>query len=164
MANSTKTKFQEYTQYLIDAFVRNTRTQEQVDRGMSQTYYTIDDNHADREVILKELFYPLHDKEWPNDWRYSTIYFLLLDFVDCEDRSEIEDRMFEIVDGLVDVYNADRIRWVGENLNRGLVESDLADGQENIFQLIGLAQYEVINEMAYKLLEYIDKNKEEQPQ
>ena len=43
MANSTKTKFQEYTQYLIDAFVRNTRTQEQVDRGMSQTYYTIDD-------------------------------------------------------------------------------------------------------------------------
>ena len=162
MANSTKTKFQAYTQYLIDAFVRNTRTQEQVDRGMSQTYYTIDDNHVDREEILDNLIYKLHDEEWPNDWRYSTIYWLLLDFVDCEDRNQIEDRMYEIVDGLVDVYNADRIRWVGENLNRGLVESDLATGQENIFELIGLAQYEVISQMAYQLLDYIDNNAEEE--
>ena len=162
MAHLTKTKFQEYTQYLIDAFVRNTRTQEQVDRGMSQTYYTIDDNHVDREEIQQNLIYPLHDEEWPNDWRYSTIYFLLLDFVDCEDRNQIEDRMHEIVDGLVDVYNADRIRWVGENLNRGLVESDLASGKENIFELIGLAQYEVINQMAYQLLDYIDQNKKEE--
>ena len=103
-----------------------------------------------------------HDEEWPNDWRYSTIYFLLLDFVECEDRDEVEDRRFQIVDGLVDVYNADRVRWLGENLNRGLVESDHADGQENIFELIGLAQYEVINDMAYKLLDYIDENKKEE--
>ena len=163
MTNSTKTKFQEYTQYLIDAFVRNTRTQEQVDRGMSQTYYTIDDNHVDREEIQQNLIQPLHDEEWPNDWRYSTIYFLLLDFVDCTDRQEIEDcHLHEIVDGLVDVYNADRIRWVGENLNRGLVESDLATGGENIFDLIGLAQYEVISQMAYQLLDYIDQNKKEE--
>ena len=162
MANSTKTKFQEYTQYLIDAFVRNTRSQDCVDRGMSKTYYTIDDNHADKEEIQQNLIIPLHDEEWPNDWRYSTIYFLLLDFVECEDRNEVEDRMFEFVDGLVDVYNADRIRWVGENLNRGLVESDHATGGENIFELIGLAQYEVISQMAYQLLDYIDQNKKEE--
>ena len=162
MANSTKTKFQEYTQYLIDAFVRNTRSQDCVDRGMSKTYYTIDDNHADKDEIQQNLIQPLHDEEWPNDWRYSTIYFLLLDFVECEDRDEVEDRRFQIVYGLVDVYNADRVRWLGENLNRGLVESDHADGQENIFELIGLAQYEVINDMAYKLLDYIDENKKEE--
>lgn len=162
MANSTKTKFQEYTQYLIDAFVRNTRSQDCVDRGMSKTYYTIDDNHADKDEIQQNLIQPLHDEEWPNDWRYSTIYFLLLDFVECEDRDEVEDRRFQIVDGLVDAYNADRVRWLGENLNRGLVESDHADGQENIFELIGLAQYEVINDMAYKLLDYIDENKKEE--
>ena len=162
MANSTKTKFQEYAQYLIDAFVRNTRSQDCVDRGMSKTYYTIDDNHADKDEIQQNLIQPLHDEEWPNDWRYSTIYFLLLDFVECEDRDEVEDRRFQIVDGLVDVYNADRVRWLGENLNRGLVESDHADGQENIFELIGLAQYEVINDMAYKLLDYIDENKKEE--
>ena len=162
MANSTKTKFQEYTQYLIDAFVRNTRSQDCVDRGLSKTYYTIDDNHADKDEIQQNLIQPLHDEEWANDWRYSTIYFLLLDFVECEDRDEVEDRRFQIVDGLVDVYNADRVRWLGENLNRGLVESDHADGQENIFELIGLAQYEVINDMAYKLLDYIDENKKEE--
>jgi len=162
MANLTKTKFQEYTQYLIDAFARNTRSQDCVDRGMSKTYYTIDDNHAEKNEIQQNLIQPLHDEEWPNDWRYSTIYFLLLDFIECEDRNQIEDRIFEIVDGLVDVYNADRIRWVGENLNRGLVESDLATGGENIFELIGLAQYEVINQMAYQLLDYIDENKKEE--
>jgi len=162
MANLTKTKFQEYTQYLIDAFARNTRSQDCVDRGMSKTYYTIDDNHVNRDEIQENLIQPLHDEEWPNDWRYSTIYFLLLDFIECEDRNQIEDRIFEIVDGLVDVYNADRIRWVGENLNRGLVESDLATGGENIFELIGLAQYEVINQMAYQLLDYIDENKKEE--
>ena len=162
MANLTKTKFQEYTQYLIDAFARNTRSQDCVDRGMSKTYYTIDDNHVNRDEIQENLIQPLHDEEWPNDWRYSTIYFFLLDFIECEDRNQIEDRIFEIVDGLVDVYNADRIRWVGENLNRGLVESDLATGGENIFELIGLAQYEVINQMAYQLLDYIDENKKEE--
>jgi len=162
MANLTKTKFQEYTQYLIDAFARNTRSQDCVDRGMSKTYYTIDDNHVNRDEIQENLIQPLHDEEWPNDWRYSTIYFLLLDFIECEDRNQIEDRIFEIVDGLVDVYNADRIRWVGENLNRGLVESELATGGENIFELIGLAQYEVINQMAYQLLDYIDENKKEE--
>jgi len=162
MTNLTKTKFQEYTQYLIDAFARNTRSQDCVDRGMSKTYYTIDDNHVNRDEIQENLIQPLHDEEWPNDWRYSTIYFLLLDFIECEDRNQIEDRIFEIVDGLVDVYNADRIRWVGENLNRGLVESDLATGGENIFELIGLAQYEVINQMAYQLLDYIDENKKEE--
>ena len=155
MANSTQTKFQEYTQYLLDAFTTNTRSQDCVDRGMNKTYYMIKEDHADREEIQQNLIYPLHDDELPNDWRYSIIHWLLSDFVDCEDRNQIEDRMHEIVDGFVDVYNADRIRWVGENLNRGLVESDLASGQENIFELIGLAQYEVINQMAYQLLDYL---------
>ena len=162
MANLTQTKFQEYTQYLLDAFTSNTRSQDCIDRGMSKTYYMINEDHANQEEIIQNLIYPLHDEEWANDWRYSTIYFLLLDFVECEDRNQIEDRIFEIVDGLVDVYNSDRIRWVGENLNRGLVESDLATGGENIFELIGLAQYEVINQMACQLLDYIDENKKEE--
>ena len=162
MANSTQTKFQEYTQYLLDAFTTSTRSQDCVDRGMNKTYHMIKEDHADREEIQQNLIYPLHDDELPNDWRYSIIYYLLSDFVECEDRNQIEDRIFEIVDGLVDVYNADRIRWVGENLNRGLVESDLATGGENIFELIGLAQYEVINQMACQLLDYIDENKKEE--
>jgi len=162
MTNSTQTKFQEYTQYLLDAFTTSTRSQEQVDRGMNKTYYMIKEDHVDAEEIRQNLIYPLHDEEWPNDWRYSIIHWLLSDFVDCENRCEIEDRIHEIVDGLVDVYNADRIKWVQEDLNRGYVESDLATGKEDIFQLIGLAQYEVINQMAYQLLDYIDSNKEEE--
>ena len=99
----------------------------------------------------------------PNDWRYDTIHTLLCDFVECEDRQELEDcRLHEIVDGSVDIYNYDLIKWVQEDLNRGYVESDLATGQENIFQQIALAQYEVISQMAYQLLDYIDENKKEE--
>ena len=162
MANSTQTKFQEYTQYLFDAFTSNTRSQDCVDRGMNKVYYSIKDDHPDKEHIRQDLIYPLHDDELPNDWRYSIIYYLLSDFVDCEDRNETEDRIHEIVDGLVDVYNADRIKWVQEDLNRGYVESEFTTGKESIFELIGLAQYEVINQMAYQLLDYIDENKKEE--
>ena len=162
MANSTQTKFQEYTQYLLDAFTTNTRSQDCVDRGMNKVYYSIKDDHPDKDYIQTNLIYPLHDDELPNDWRYSIIHWLLSDFVDCEDRDEVEDRRFEIVDGLVDVYNADRIKWVQEDLNRGYVYSDHATGKEGVFELIGLAQYEVINQMAYQLLDYIDSHKEEE--
>ena len=162
MTNSTQTKFQEYTQYLLDAFTSNTRSQDCGDRGMNKVYYSIKDDHPDKDYIQTNLIYPLHDDELPNDWRYSIIHWLLSDFVDCEDRDEVEDRRFEIVDGLVDVYNADRIKWVQEDLNRGYVDSDHATGKEGVFELIGLAQYEVINQMAYQLLDYIDSHKEEE--
>ena len=108
MANSTKTKFQEYTQYLLDAFTTNTRSQDCVERGMNKVYYSIKDDHPDKDHIQTDLIYPLHDDELPNDWRYETIYDLLSGFVDWTDRQEIEDcHLHEIVDGLVDVYNSD---------------------------------------------------------
>jgi len=163
MTNLTQTKFQEYTQYLLDAFTRCTRSQDCIDRGMNKTYYKIKEDHADKEEIEQQLIYPLHDDELPNDWRYETIHTLLCGFVECEDRQELEDcHLHEIVDSAVDIYNYDLIKWVQENLNRGYVESDLRTDQENIFQLIGLSQYEVINQMAYQLLDYIDLNKEEE--
>jgi len=163
MANSTQTKFQEYTQYLLDAFTSNTRSQDCIDRGMNKVYYSIKDNHPEKDYIQTNLIYPLHDDELPNDWRYDTIHTLLCDFVECEDRQELEDgRLHEIVDGSVDIYNYDLIKWVQEDLRRGYVESDLATGQENIFEQIALAQYEVINQMAYQLLDFIDENKKEE--
>ena len=162
MANSTQTKFQEYTQYLLDAFTSNTRSQDCVDRGMNKVYYSIKDDHPDKDQIQTDLIYPLHDEELPNDWRYSIIYYLLSDFVDCEDRNETEDRVHEIVDGLVDVYNSDLLKWVQEDLNRGYVLSGFTTGEETIFERMTQSQYEVISQMAYQLLEYIDSHKEEE--
>ena len=163
MANSTQTKFQEYTQYLFDAFTSNTRSQDCVDRGMNKVYYSIKDDHPDKDQIQTDLIYPLHDDELPNDWRYETIYDLLSGFVDCTDRQEIEDcHLHEIVDGLVDVYNTDLLKWVQEDLNRGYVESEFTTGKESIFERIAQSQYEVISQMAYQLLDYIDENKKEE--
>ena len=164
MTNSTKTKFQEYTQYLLDAFTSNTRSQDCVDRGMNKVYYSIKDDHPDKEHIRQDLIYPLHDDESPNDWRYDTIHSLLIDFVECDDRDEVEDRISDhaIIDGLVDVYNADLLKWVQEDLRRGYVESEFTTGKESIFERIAQSQYEVISQMAFQLLDYIDNNVEEE--
>ena len=161
MANSTQTKFQEYTQYLLDAFTSNTRSQDCVDRGMNKVYYSIKDDHPDKDFI-QSLVYELHDNELPNDWRYQIIYTLLLDFVDIESSDDVQDRIHELVDGAVDIYNADLPKWVQEDLSRGYIESELTTGKEGLFERITQAQYEVINQMAYKLLSFIEDNQEDE--
>ena len=161
MANSTQTKFQEYTQYLLDAFTSNTRSQDCVDRGMNKVYYSIKDDHPDKDFI-QSLVYELHDNELPNDWRYQIIYTLLLDFVDIESSDDVQDRIHELVDGAVDIYNADLLKWVQEDLSRGYIESELTTGKEGLFERITQAQYEVINQMAYKLLSFIEDNQEDE--
>ena len=161
MTNSTQTKFQEYTQYLLDAFTSNTRSQDCVDRGMNKVYYSIKDDHPDKDFI-QSLVYELHDNELPNDWRYQIIYTLLLDFVDIESSDDVQDRIHELVDGAVDIYNADLLKWVQEDLSRGYIESELTTGKEGLFARITQAQYEVINQMAYKLLSFIEDNQEDE--
>ena len=161
MTNSTQTKFQEYTQYLLDAFTSNTRSQDCVDRGMNKVYYSIKDDHPDKDFI-QSLVYELHDNELPNDWRYQIIYTLLLDFVDIESSDDVQDRIHELVDGAVDIYNADLLKWVQEDLSRGYIESELTTGKEGLFERITQAQYEVINQMAYKLLSFIEDNQEDE--
>ena len=103
---------------------------------MNKVYYSIKDDHPDKEHIRQDLIYPLHDDESPNDWRYDTIHTLLSDFLEYEDRQEIEDHIHEIVDGSVDVYNADLLKWVQEDLRRGYVESEFTTGKESTFERI----------------------------
>ena len=166
MANSTQTKFQEYTQYLLDAFTTNTRSQDCVERGMNKVYYSIKDDHPDKDHIQTDLIYPLHDDELPNDWRYETIYDLLSAFVECEDRDQAEDRIFEIIDGCQDVYNVDLLSWARDDLQRGYTRiEDWTDTKEDpldVYKVLQLQQWEVINTMASQLLEYIDSHKEEE--
>ena len=66
------------------------------------------------------------------------------------------------LDGSVDVYNADLLKWVQEDLRRGYVESEFTTGKESTFERIAQSQYEVISQMAYQLLDYIDNNAEEE--
>ena len=49
-----------------------------------------------------------------------------------------------------------------EDLNRGYVLSGFTTGEETIFERMAQSQYEVISQMAYQLLDYIDNNAEEE--
>ena len=90
---------------------------------------------------------------------------MLSAFVECEDRDQAEDRIFEIIDGCQDVYNVDLLSWARDDLQRGYTRIDhLGDLEEpiSVYKVLQLQQYEVINQMAYQLLDYIDENKKEE--
>ena len=93
-----------------------------------------------------------HDGEFPNDWRYR-ICSAICDELDAETD---DDRISDIADSLVDVYNYELITWAGEHVNRigdvdeACREYGVAD-DAGIIDRISLGQYVTIRNMAETL-------------
>ena len=113
----------------------------------------------DQKEKYQDFIYELHDDEMPNNWRYEIIHDLLYSFVN-EYEDDLEDHLHEIADGLVDVYNVDRARWLADDITRGCepIETDTAIDSSSqttsIFELIGIAQHEAIYSMGYQILNH----------
>jgi len=87
------------------------------------------------------------DDRFPDDWVYeqaAAVADALYD-LDAEDEDAAREALHEIADGLVDVYNADRVKWLAQNLyNAALVDDavgELGGGDEDTFTRIGYGQY-----------------------
>ena len=106
----------------------------------------------DQKEKYQDFIYELHDDEMPNNWRYEIIHDLLNAFVN-EYEGDLEDHLSEIADGLVDIYNIDRAKWLAEDINRGCIEIDTYN-KTSIFELIGKAQYETIYSMGFEILHH----------
>jgi hypothetical protein len=82
-----------------------------------------------------------HDDELPNDWRYSAVRAA---FEAIADGTTIDDAG-EWADGMVDVYNSDRLRWVADYGGRAELCDEAAEemGSPNatLIDRIGLGQY-----------------------
>lgn len=125
-------------------FTRQTR-----DDGVS--YVTLADEHPD---WLYDAVHAAHDDELPNDWRYAT----------CRSIAEMIDDgttdAAEIADALTDVYNANLLAWVSDNLGRmAYVDEALAEGSyDTLAGALMAGQFRCIEQMAQVLLDAADED------
>lgn len=129
-------------------------------RDNGEAFYTFVD---DRPDWVYDAVMEAHDGEMPDDWRYDICDSLFAEI----DEDTDEDDLHEIVDGLVDVYNADRTAWLAGNLYRASWVDEAAEefgipDDGGIFGLIGMGQYLCIRQMAQIIFDAIKENAEEE--
>lgn len=79
----------------------------------------------------------------PDDWRHEAIYLALNCIAEADDP---EDAAHEWADGMVAVYNADRVAWLGSHVERaGWCDAAQSDGMvypgAGIMERIGAGMY-----------------------
>ena len=101
-----------------------------------------------------------HGDMMPNDWIYAKYQNILADMSGYTmlTLDDLEDNRGEIVDGLVDVYNADRSAWLASNLAFAGFCDEAAEeyGSEgDTFGRIGRGQYMAIDGIYSEVAEYL---------
>jgi hypothetical protein len=127
-------------------------------RDNGEVFFTFVD---DRPDWVYDAVMEAHDGEMPDDWRFDICDSLFEEI----DEDTDEDSLSEIVDGLVDVYNSDRVRWLAGNLNRAsyvdeAVESFGVSDSPDVYNMIGMGQYVCIDQMAHIIFTAIKENAE----
>lgn len=154
----TTTHFRTVIEELSEAFECDTRAN-------GESFFRLKDDAPD--WIDSHAFHAAVDDRLPCDWVYEKAAHIADNFTgyDCEDADELRDHIGEIADGLVDVYNADRLRWLAANLyNAALVDEacdELGGSDADTFTRIGYGQYMAIERIAYALLDAAAEEAEE---
>ena len=147
-------------QQFYDAF-------EQIERNEANEFgdkkiWTLKDRRCDENQWMVDAIRECHDggELLPNDWIYEAIHSVLGDLTDREPDSW-EDSTSEIADSNVDVYNADRTRWLASHLAFGaLVDEaveELGQSDQGIFGNIGIGQYVLLERIAHTLISAIEE-------
>jgi hypothetical protein len=117
----------------------------------------------------QDLLMLLHDEELPNDWRYETTCAIANSLLECAEEApdttwtaiEFQDVAGDVADHLADVYNSRLLSWVAEVPSRAeFTDPDhwAFDDNADIIERVRARQYEVIEEMAWHLISYLDEN------
>ncbi len=117
-------------------------------------------------TVMREIHESLDDR-MPDDWVYEAASSVADAFVDhkADDADSARDDAHEIADGLVDVYNADRLRWLASHLgNAAIVDEACAElGCEpdaDTFTRIGIGQYEAYSRIANAVIDAVNAEAE----
>ena len=99
------------------------------------------------------------DDRLPDDWVYGAAEYIASKFTEypVESISEMFDNLHEIVDGYVDVYNSELVKWLASNLNNAAlcdeaVEEFGYDKDRGIFGMIAAGQYHTLELIGSMLL------------
>lgn len=167
------TTFAKVMKELADAFVSARR-----DDG--KTFWKLKDGVNDNGVpdwlsgdagstVMREIHECLDDR-LPSDWVYEAVSSIADGFVDhgCEDEDSAREACHEIADGLVDVYNADRLRWLADhNYNAGIVDEACTelgcDKDAGIIDRIGVGQFYAYERLANGVIDAVQAEADSRP-
>jgi hypothetical protein len=159
------TMFAKVMKELADAFVTDKRND-------GKTFYKLKDGVNDNGVpdwlsgdagskVMREIHSAL-DSRLPDDWVYEAVSSIADAFesngVDNED--DAREQAHEIADGLVDVYNSDRLKWLATHLlNVDIVDEackELGTADDaGIIDRIGVGQYYAYERLANAVIEAV---------
>lgn len=97
-----------------------------------------------------------------DDWRYERIH-QTLEYLADTDPSNWD--ACECADQAVDVYNADRLRWLGSHSRRAAYVDEAVDSMGwpgSIYDAIAYGQYEEAKEIYHQVLAYLENLTEEE--
>jgi|GEM_PF-2472230 hypothetical protein len=149
------TPFRTVLEELITAFTSDTR-----DDG-TVLYKFRDDAPSWCNPELMQGIHAAVDDRFPDDWVYETAAHVAdnLTGYDVEDGDAARDILHEVVDGLVDVYNADRLRWLASQLNNALLCDEAAEEfghKGDMFEQIAQGQALAIDRIANAVIQAIE--------
>jgi hypothetical protein len=85
-----------------------------------------------------------------------------------DDADKARDATNEIADGLVDVYNIDRVRWLALHLNNAFICDDAMKNvggdypeEGGLYQVVGMGQCYALEQIANALIDSIESEAEE---
>jgi hypothetical protein len=146
--NATESNLQKLAKELGDAFVQDKRND-------GTMFYHLKDGSPQ---WMTDAIHKAHDELMPDDWIYEQCYHLA-DSIAQSDPDKWDDYISEWADSLVDVYNADRTKWLASNLYYGAyvdeAVEELGHSDQGIFGDIGIGQYRMTEQIAYALIQGI---------
>lgn len=119
--------------------------------------------------VMREIHEALDDR-LPNDWVYEAVSSIADAFVDhnVEDEDEAREATHEIADGLVDVYNSDRLKWLSDHMNNAALVDEACkelgcEGDADTFTRIGLGQYYAYERLANAVIDAVRDEADSRP-
>lgn len=118
--------------------------------------------------IDSDVMHDIHaalDDRLPDDWVYETAAQVAdeLSGYTIDDADDAREYLHEIVDGMVDVYDADRIRWLADHLNNAFLVDEAAEEfgtTGDTLQRIGMGQYLAISRIAEAVVTAVESELE----
>lgn len=162
---TTTTTFQRAADELYGAFTSGKRNDETTFYKLRDDApkWTTEDDESGQCLMLR--VHRAVDGRLPDDWIYEQAYWLAGRIAEKEDADGARDSLSEWADGLVDVYNADRTRWLASHLgNLALVDEaveEMGRHDQGIVGNIALGQFMALERIGNALIEEIEKRAEQ---
>lgn len=157
MASETKTPFQRAVAEFAGAW-------ETAKRDSGDTFYRVKDRAANAWVTeaVKAAHFAI-DGRLPDDWIYQHASLIAdaMEGYSADDADGMREHEHEICDGLVDVYNHDRYRWLAShNGNADLCDeanAEVGTPQASLADRVGMGQFLALTRIFASVIEACDE-------